>query len=279
MTELTHVPGQGHSRLGLIVRHRLTRRARWRYSAGRVLLGGSLLWGTGVCRADPGDLWLQQHGLMAWQWDLDLDYDGLTVRQEYMIGGNPIGPDPETRLDLTESGSGLRIAWDAIPGQRFQVVESADFANYSDYGPPVVALDPRLGLDLGPLGDRQFFHLLTMQPLDRDDDGLSDLEEELISETDPGLKDTDGDTIPDDVEAIQHLGVRWTAKARADGSRVWDGPLPPGTETSATERRWTGPGSTWIAILTENSDPVTPGWIRGRTGSTDLSFCRRDCTP
>lgn len=190
------------------------------------LAGAVLLLGPVISRAEPGDLWLRQYGLEAWQWDLDFEPDGLTVRQEYAIGGDPFGADLDVTLELSGFGPDLSLTWEAIPGQRFQVLESPDAAGYVTLGAPITATDARPSLAVEALLPIQFFGLSAVQPLDGDEDGLSDLEEALFSGTRPDLRDTDGDTIPDGVEVLMNLGdplTSVTEGGRIEG-RVWTDP-------------------------------------------------------
>ena len=152
---------------------------------------------------EDGRYWLQLYGIAQWEWDLDRDGDGRSNRQEYYEGTDPLDPGSRLRVDIAADGEEFVVSWEGMVGSLYDFLGSADLQSFS----PLLA-EPMLGdgslaevaVETGSL--RRFFSVLALEPMDTDEDGLSDREEAILG-TNPLLPNTDGDRFSDGTEVLE----------------------------------------------------------------------------
>jgi RHS repeat-associated protein len=150
-----------------------------------------------------GDLWLRQHNFTAFDWDLDHDGDGATAREEYFFGTDPLSATSRPPvLDQTWENSDLVISWPSRLGARYQLESSSTLTDWLNRGAPFTGDGNVIEAQLTPSGQREFFRIEALTPLDSDGDGLSAIEEAILG-TSPLLADTDGDTLSDGDEVFR----------------------------------------------------------------------------
>ncbi|MDP0491770.1 MAG: RHS repeat-associated core domain-containing protein [Verrucomicrobiota bacterium JB023] len=154
--------------------------------------------------ASANPLWLANFGLTSSAWDLDLDDDGWTTREEYAYGSNPV--DPASRPDYAMVVEGQTAFFDFLtfPGARYTVLESPDLENWVQY--PTVVGDGDVFYAETILDEeapeKLFFRFRAEAPVDSDFDGLSDVEEGVLIGSRVDRKDTDGDGFEDGEEVL-----------------------------------------------------------------------------
>ncbi len=149
--------------------------------------------------------WLSHYGLTTADWDLDLDGDGQTTRQEYAAGTDPT--DGASFLDFGAESTPDRAAffeWQSRAGAAYQFEWSMDLVDWQPLGEAFYGtgefFESTLPFDLNE--DRQFVRVLAHPPMDSDRDGLSDIEEGALLGTNHLLPDTDGDGFGDGEEVL-----------------------------------------------------------------------------
>lgn len=152
--------------------------------------------------AQLGDLWLRQHGLTMMEWDLDHDGDGATARVEYYFGTDPKNSlSHPPALESWWENSDFIVSWPSRLGARYQLESSTTLTSWLNLGTPFTGDGTMLEAQLTPSGEREFFRVEALTPVDADGDGLSAIEEAMLG-TSSILADTDGDTISDGDEVF-----------------------------------------------------------------------------
>jgi hypothetical protein len=85
----------------------------------------------------PDDWQTQYFGPASAMWpnpNADSDGDGVSDRQEYMAGTNPKDPSSVLRTTFALSSQGPRLIWNTVPGQIYQVEQTADFSTWTPFG-------------------------------------------------------------------------------------------------------------------------------------------------
>ena len=67
----------------------------------------------------PGTWWQQDQQILYWQLDQDPDGDGVTTRDEYHAGTDPLSAASKLDLRLERDGAGVSLLWDSVPGARY----------------------------------------------------------------------------------------------------------------------------------------------------------------
>ena len=157
----------------------------------------------GLALAQPGlradEYWLQIMGLTPYELDLDLDNDGFTTRAEYYFGTDPFFDSSHPPSLLIGTATGLPVlTWTSVAGATYAITrsDSLDAPGWSPLGPTYTGNGGDFSLPLAGTATTQFFRVEALVPPDTDGDGLSAIEEAMLG-TNPGLADTDGDTLSD----------------------------------------------------------------------------------
>ncbi len=152
---------------------------------------------------EPGSYWLEQQGLEAWEWEIDHDGDSLTAREEYSAGTDPFDLASKLGLSIFSIPPDLILSWNSPLGVRYLLQESGDMSSFS----PLMDVIPGAGAQIDvpvPLdGQRGYFRLSPLVPVDEDGDGLSTVEEAMLG-TSPDKSDTDGDGLLDGDEVCRY---------------------------------------------------------------------------
>ncbi|MDD5139317.1 MAG: hypothetical protein PHY43_03535 [Verrucomicrobiales bacterium] len=61
---------------------------------------------------------------------------GLTLRQVFLSGGNPLDPGTWLRTSLANTSQGMFLSWNTQPGQTYQVQAASNMAAWSNLGSP-----------------------------------------------------------------------------------------------------------------------------------------------
>ncbi|YCM43856.1 RHS repeat-associated core domain-containing protein [Verrucomicrobiaceae bacterium 227] len=139
-----------------------------------------------------------------WEWEVDHDGDGISTRREYFAGTDPFDRRSTVTASIRQTGQGYGIQWNSLPGVRFQLVASPDLVTWSELGDPVLTgAVPGEVLVTGQF-DKEFYGVDPLEPMDADDDGLSDREEAILG-TNPRDKNTDGDGMDDGFEVLRRF--------------------------------------------------------------------------
>ncbi len=155
------------------------------------------------------DVYEGQYGLTGQESaDSDLDGDGWTLAQEYVLGTDPTVADPSPILlnDFTVSAGagGLTYEFMAHDGLRYSV-EYSDNLSSNDWtlGTEILGDDSLHSFVDSATNGARFYRLNALGTLaDADSDGL-DSREEALAGTATGNPDSDGDGLPDGYEAIR----------------------------------------------------------------------------
>ncbi len=67
----------------------------------------------------PGTWWQQDQQILYWQLDQDPDGDGVTTRDEYHAGTDPLSAASKLDLRLERDGAGVSLLWNSVPGARY----------------------------------------------------------------------------------------------------------------------------------------------------------------
>ena len=145
----------------------------------------------------------------------DLDFDGFTALQEFLLGGNPqtfdhpampvidfvtVGAAKQVSISVqtapwchyrVETRRGDETAWRRVP-------VSAGVTEFDGDGTVKTLYDPYTFADRMP----HFYRVVGMPPTDTDGDGVSDYEEINIYHTNPLVRDSDGDGVSDRNEIL-----------------------------------------------------------------------------
>jgi hypothetical protein len=116
------------------------------------------------------DAWESAHGLDQFFDDAVLDYDadGLSNRQEYLTGTDPLDPRSGLRIEATRSDTGVRLNFLAVAGRSYTLqsgtaLPGGPWTKLIDFAPQsttrVVQLTDPLLLDSG----ERFYRLTTPQ--------------------------------------------------------------------------------------------------------------------
>jgi hypothetical protein len=85
----------------------------------------------------PDDWQAQYWGANAGLWpdpNADSDGDGVSNHQEYMAGTNPRDANSVLRTSFVTTQQGSRLVWNTVPGQVYQVEQTADFSTWVSLG-------------------------------------------------------------------------------------------------------------------------------------------------
>jgi hypothetical protein len=97
-------------------------------------------WGRDGNRDGLPDDWQQQHwgtNNSAWPGrDADVDGDGSTNLHEFLAGTDPLDAGSALRTSMLETGGGLRLSWNSVPGSIYQPQVSTDLAQWDPAGSP-----------------------------------------------------------------------------------------------------------------------------------------------
>lgn len=64
----------------------------------------------------------------------DSDHDGVSNYNEYLAGTDPTDANSVLRTQFVVTAQGLRLSWNTVPGQMYQVKATTDFATWQDFG-------------------------------------------------------------------------------------------------------------------------------------------------
>ncbi len=145
----------------------------------------------------------------------DLDFDGFTNLQEFLLGGNPLTFEhpamPEIGFVTVGGVRQVSISFQTAPWCHYRVEtrRGADAAwlrvpvspgvtEFDGDGTVKTLYDPYTFEDRMP----HFYRVVGMPPTDTDGDGVSDYEEINIYHTNPLVRDTDGDGVSDRNEIL-----------------------------------------------------------------------------
>lgn len=153
------------------------------------------------------DVYERQYGLTGQESaGSDLDGDGWTLAQEYVLGTDPTVADPSPILlngFTVTGGGGLTYEFMAHAGLRYSI-EYADnlSSNVWIQAPEILGNDTLYPFLDSATNAARFYRLNALGSVaDTDGDGL-DSREEALAGTSTGLADSDGDGLPDGYEAI-----------------------------------------------------------------------------
>jgi hypothetical protein len=162
----------------------------------------------------------------------DSDGDGANDLQEFLAGTDPVNPRSVFRIGDAKwnPGGGLRLRWNGLLGQTYQVLRSAtvDFASYDVIASAIPASAPfTLYTDaaVNPASTPQMFYRLALeqrpvaQGVDGDFDGLGSAQE-LALGSNRALYDSDGDGLSDG-EEVSVLGTS-PIRSDSDGDGIGD---------------------------------------------------------
>ena len=156
---------------------------------------------TASAQAELGSLFLERYQLKSWEFDIDHDSDGLTTRQEYFLGTNPLVANPPLQLGIRDENTAKILLWDSFPGAVYQPLSSESLSGFAPLGGTILGDGLPTELEMTPSGQTQFFRLGVVEPGDADGDGLSSVDEGLLG-TNPNSDDTDGDNRKDGDEVF-----------------------------------------------------------------------------
>lgn len=153
----------------------------------------------------PDPYWLQHFRLTPADWEIDADGDGLTTRVEYYFGTDPLDVLSRPLIDTGIEEREARFRWLSRRGVMYAVEQSADLQFWEmaeqltgDGEPIELAVSSQNMHETG----MQFYRMGALEPMDLDNDGLSDVEEEILLGTDPHHDDTDRDGYADGDEVL-----------------------------------------------------------------------------
>ena len=211
--------------------------------------------------------WLTNYGLSSSDWDLDLDRDGWTTRDEYAFATNPLDANSKPSYSISVDETQAAFDFGSRPGVRYTVEDSEDLLAWQPYDVVVGDGDPFAAvIELTPdAPGKLFFRLRAATPIDSDLDGLSDVEEAALLGTRTDRADTDLDGFTDGDEVL-YLGTDPLVPNTSGGSisgTVFadeDGELGDGTPFS---------GATIFLDLNHNEtlDPDEPSQLTNESGS------------
>ncbi|MCB1133755.1 MAG: RHS repeat protein, partial [Verrucomicrobiae bacterium] len=95
----------------------------------------------------------------------DADGDGMSNRDEYYAGTDPKDAASVLKIDsfyvtVEPSGTVIRLAWDASPGQSFRVEESGDLKTWTIYAEGIQANTYDNWLDVGSAEVKRFYRIV-----------------------------------------------------------------------------------------------------------------------
>jgi hypothetical protein len=65
---------------------------------------------------------------------VDSDGDGVSNRDEFLAGTNPVDASSVLRQHLTPTSQGLFLSWNTVPGLMYQVQSSTNLTTWVDVG-------------------------------------------------------------------------------------------------------------------------------------------------
>ncbi|MDA0810835.1 MAG: thrombospondin type 3 repeat-containing protein, partial [Verrucomicrobia bacterium] len=96
-----------------------------------------------------GNYWLRVQALDSWQWEVDSDGDGMSNREEYFAGTDPLDAFSLLETDIAASADGsLLFSWDAQPSTRFHFLGSGNLVDWEILGDPIAADGGREEIEL-----------------------------------------------------------------------------------------------------------------------------------
>ena len=158
----------------------------------------------GAQEAPPqGAYWLQLNEFDFWEWDVDHDGDGLTLRQEYFAGTDPRSSQSFIDPSLKKESDGLELSWNSAKWARYDILSSIDLLDFEgEQDSTIFTIDANFSVAIDPTEPKNFFAIEPRPALDLDEDGLTDREEAILG-TDYQNPDTDGDTLGDGLEIFE----------------------------------------------------------------------------
>jgi hypothetical protein len=153
--------------------------------------------------------WARLYGVEAGTEMADLDNDGVSNLMESIAGTNPGDPNGYFKIrSWTILPTGVEISFMAVPGRYYHVYSSSDLGpegtwEYEESLRDTNGLYKVDGSGLvtvklpSPTTLNRFYRVDTITSDDSDNDDISDWEEVNLTYTNPNLKDSDGDGLPD----------------------------------------------------------------------------------
>ena len=86
---------------------------------------------------------------------------GLTPRQVFLSGGNPLDPGTWLRTGIFPSAQGLFLGWNPQPGHTYQVQSSTDLRTWINLGSPRFAVGTEDSIYLGG-SSRGYYRILCL---------------------------------------------------------------------------------------------------------------------
>lgn len=152
-----------------------------------------------------GAYWLQLNGFSIWEWDVDHDGDGLTLRAEYFAGTDPRNPQSRIYPVLEKEDNDLQLSWNSAQWARYQILSSPNLRDFQgDQDSIFFTTGSEFMIGIEPTDLRKFFVIDPLPSLDSDHDGLTDREEAILG-TDYLDDDTDDDTLIDGAEIFENF--------------------------------------------------------------------------
>jgi hypothetical protein len=64
----------------------------------------------------------------------DSDHDGVSNYNEYLAGTDPTDANSVLRTQFVATSQGMRLSWNTVPGQMYQVKATTNFVTWQDFG-------------------------------------------------------------------------------------------------------------------------------------------------
>lgn len=93
----------------------------------------------------------------------DSDGDGASNVDEFLAGTLPTDSSSVLRTQIVPGGTAPRLAWNAQPGQLYQVQVTADFKSWTNVGSPRFAAGAVDSMQLDGVADARYYRVLRMR--------------------------------------------------------------------------------------------------------------------